>query len=84
MRRPWGSKATLLTHARLVPAEAVQLGAGGGVPDPHRPVPRPADDAPALGVEGHALDPALVPAEAMQLGAGGGVPDPHRPVTPTR
>ena len=48
MRRPWGSKATLMTH-RLVPAEAVQLGAGVGVPDPHRPVIRPADDVPALG-----------------------------------
>ena len=83
MRRPWGSKATLATASQC---PRRQCSSAPVAASQTRTVlsRRPADDAPALGVEGHALDPALVPAEAEQLGAGGGVPDPHRPVTPTR
>ena len=48
MRRPSGEYATLMTQLRM-PAEAGELDAAGRVPDPHRLVLRPADDAAAVG-----------------------------------
>ena len=47
MRRPSGE--TPRSDPVLVPAEAGELDAAGRVPDPHRLVPRPADDAAAVG-----------------------------------
>src|SRR5262245_40753723 len=47
------------------------------VPDPHRIVLGPADNAAAVLIERHTCDPSLVSTEAEKLATAVHVPDPH-------
>src|SRR5258705_2189603 len=58
--------------------ELGQLREGVGVPDPDRPVVRPAHDAGAVGRHRNRSHGILMALELRQLREGPGVPDPYR------
>ena len=77
--RPSGLNATAYT-APVVAGEGGLLGAGGRIPQPHRPVLAGGGELPPVRAERHRVHRAVVAGEGGLLGAGGRIPQPHRPV----
>ena len=77
--RPSGLNATDETQSSCAIGLADRA-AGGGVPQPGRPVPAAGQDGAAVGAEGHAVDEVLVLHRPADRPAGRGVPEPCRVV----
>src|SRR5262249_20349447 len=54
--------------------------AGGGIPEPRRPVPAADQERLPIGAEGHGPDRPLMPKESSGDSAGDRIPEPRHPV----
>ena len=78
---PSGLNATAATSVLVWPSSVADGLAGGGVPEPRRPVVAAGDEALAVGAERHGDRPSPGVAIGVADGlAGGGVPEPRRAV----
>ena len=77
--RPSGLNATASTHA-VVAGEGGLRGAGGRIPQPHRPVLAGGGELPPVRAERHRVHLPVVAGQGGLPGAGGRIPQPHRPV----
>src|ERR1700722_3214942 len=64
--------------------KGVDGGARAGVPDAHRLILGPRDDAHAVRRKRDGIDPILVALEGLDDGTRAGVPDAHRPIVRPR